>query len=171
MLLNVAGVFLLFGKSELDVQQVRNEIGIVRRAGEVANITEVECSQGLREEAAIAGVSTTGTNHGISRIVATGIGYVVRTNNICRGAYTLTNERRLPSSQNGEYVGLVSDLLIGGSMAGQVLSQTYDQYETLHPANFNKVAFRDDKLAVSYMLKDLSDFDLPGCVVAITRSP
>lgn len=171
MLLNVGGVFLLFAKSELDVQQIRAEVGIVRRAGEVANITEVECADGIRDESGSPEVSTTGTNRGVSRIVATGIGYVVRTNGACRGAYSLTNERRLPSEQDGEYVGLVSDLLIGGSPAGQILSQTSDQFNQAHPAHFTKVAFRDEKLAVSYAIKDLSLFDLPGCAVAITRAP
>jgi hypothetical protein len=167
MLLNMGGVILLFVKDELDVQQLRSEIGIVRSAAEISNVTEVACSQGLREGAEAA---ATANGQDLSRVAATGLGYVVRTNGSCRGVYTLAEEERMPDPQSGEYLGVVSELRIGGSTAGQILSQTAAQHVRFN-SPFAKTAFNDGKLVVSYTLKDLSSFDLPGCAVAITEAP
>lgn len=167
MILNVGGVMLLFVKDELDMQQLRNEIGIVRSSAEIANVTEVACSQGLRNGAEAAAVAN---GQDLSRIVATGLGYVVRTNGSCRGTYTLADEERMPDPQSGEYLGVVSELRIGGSSVGQILSQTAAQHARFS-SPFAKTAFNDGKLAVSYTLKDISSFDLPGCAVAITEAP
>jgi hypothetical protein len=49
LIVNAAGILLLFLKSELDVQQVRNEIGLVWREGQVGYVTQSQCSQDVED--------------------------------------------------------------------------------------------------------------------------
>jgi hypothetical protein len=169
-LINAAGIVLLFFKSELDLQQLRTEIGLVRREGDVGYVTQRECSTDIADLTRLD-ASTSQAVIEQSRIMTTGLGYVVMGSSQCQANYELGEAQRITDPDSGDYIGIEQDLKIGGSSAGQILSQTPVSYK-MHPSPYPKMAFRNEKLVVTYsMRKNLNFYDLPGCTIFIAQEP
>ena len=171
-LINAAGIVLLFFKSELDLQQIRTEIGLVSRKDDVSYVTQKECATDAVDLSRVDALNASTTSAVVqSRIMTTGLGYVVMGSSACRANYALGEARRITDPKSGDYMGIEQDLVIGGSTAGQVLSQTPTGFTT-HPSPYSKLAFRDEKLVVTYSFKkNLSLYDLPGCTIFLAPEP